>query len=80
MAAGAAAGAWVLVLSLWGEPLPPTLTLPAESTPPPTPQNLPRTFLERGHCFSSSLTHPVLVLLAPMFYLPLYCGAVSQEQ
>lgn len=39
MAAGAAVGAWVLVLSLWGEPLP-TPLLPAESTPPP-PQIFP---------------------------------------
>lgn len=44
-------GAWVLALSLWGEPLP--------NTCPPSP-NLPRTSQEPGHCFSSSFTHPGL--------------------
>lgn len=77
MAAGAAVGAWVLVLSLWGEPLP-TPLLPAESSPP-LPY-LPRTFLEPGHCSLSSLTHPVLVVQAPSLFLPLHLGAVSQGQ
>ncbi|KAM8937874.1 LOW QUALITY PROTEIN: advanced glycosylation end product-specific receptor [Lycaon pictus] len=58
MAAGAAAaaGAWVLVLSLWGEPQP-TPILPSSSSP-----NLPRTLLEPKRYFPSSLTH---LLLAP---------------
>lgn len=36
MAAGATPGAWVLVLSLWGEPLPP----PVEGTRPPPRSSL----------------------------------------
>ncbi|XP_069902817.1 advanced glycosylation end product-specific receptor isoform X1 [Globicephala melas] len=86
MAAGAAAGAWVLVLSLWGEPCPPTPTpiLPAESTLPLSPK-LPTTFQEPGYCFSISFIRPVIVLLAPISLpaLPLWCclpGAVVGDQ
>lgn len=71
MAARGTAGAWVLVLSLWGEPLPPTC---GRHCP------LPRTFLEPGHCCSSSPAHPVLVLSALSPFWPLHLGAVSQGQ
>ncbi|XP_037007286.2 advanced glycosylation end product-specific receptor isoform X2 [Artibeus jamaicensis] len=54
MAARGTAGAWVLVLSLWGEPLPPTCG--RHCCP------FPRTYLESGRCSSSSPAHPVLIL------------------
>ncbi|XP_034516395.1 advanced glycosylation end product-specific receptor isoform X2 [Ailuropoda melanoleuca] len=84
MAAGAAAGAWVLVLSLWGEPLPSHQSSPQKALHPP-PHICPELFLEPGHCFSSSLTHLVLVLLAlpfPPTPPPLYClpGAVGGDR
>ncbi|XP_032505355.1 advanced glycosylation end product-specific receptor isoform X2 [Phocoena sinus] len=86
MAAGAAAGAWVLVLSLWGEPCPPTPTpiLLTESTLPLSPK-LPTTFQEPRYCFSISLIRPVIVLLAPISLPapPLWCclpGAVVGDQ
>ncbi|XP_045651531.1 advanced glycosylation end product-specific receptor isoform X3 [Ursus americanus] len=83
MAAGAAAGAWVLVLSLWGEPLPSHQSSLQKTLHPP-PHICPELFLEPGHCFSSSLTHLVLVLLAlpfPPTPPPLYClpGAVGGD-
>lgn len=84
MAAGAAAGAWVLVLSLWGEPLPSHQSSLQKTLHPP-PHICPELFLEPGRCFSSSLTHLVLVLLAlpfPPTPPPLYClpGAVGGDR
>ncbi|XP_059794435.1 advanced glycosylation end product-specific receptor isoform X7 [Balaenoptera ricei] len=86
MAAGAAAGAWVLVLSLWGEPCPtPNTNPPRRKHSAPVPEKLPTTSQEPGYCFSISLIRPVLVLLAPISLPapPLWCclpGAVVGDQ
>lgn len=61
MAAGAMAGAWVLVLSLWGEPLPP----PVEGTRPlpDLPWTLPLLQLPCPPCARS--VSPSTLLLSP---------------
>lgn len=69
MAAGAMAGAWVLVLSLWGEPLPP----PVEGTLPP-----PRSSLDPR---APPAPLPTLCQFCqPTSLKPLHLAAVSQGQ
>lgn len=65
MAAGAAVRAWMLVLSLWGEPLPHHQPSP-QKAPRPVPKSPPPAFQEPGYRFPVSLILPVLVLPAPI--------------
>ena len=74
MAGRGTAGAWVLVLSLWGEPLPP-LPPPLWKALPP-PQNFPGTWALPFQLPCPPCASP----LSPISLWPLHLGAVSQGQ